>query len=67
MDDEPAPAGEPLLDIAVFTIFPQLIEAFAAESLLGKAQRNDLVRLATHDLRDHTADAHRSVDDAPFG
>lgn len=65
--DEPAPAVEPLLDIAVFTIFPQLIEAFAAESLLGKAQRNDLVRLATHDLRDHTADAHRSVDDAPFG
>ena len=59
--------GSPSLDIAVFTIFPQLIDAFAAESLLGRAQRNELVRLAAHDLRDYTADVHRSVDDAPLG
>jgi tRNA (guanine37-N1)-methyltransferase len=57
----------PRLDIAVFTIFPQLIDAFAGESLLGRAQRRDLVRVTTHDLRDYTTDVHRSVDDAPFG
>lgn len=38
----------PRLDIAVFTIFPQLIDAFAGESLLGKAQRGHLVRVRTH-------------------
>ena len=57
----------PRLDIAVFTIFPQLIDAFAGESLLGKAQRGHLVRVRTHDLRDYTTGVHRSVDDAPFG
>ncbi len=55
------------LDVAVFTIFPQLVDAFAAESLLGRAQRRGLIRVATHDLRDYTDDVHRSVDDAPFG
>ena len=66
LDDDPtlAAAG---LDVAVFTIFPQLVDAFAAESLLGRAQRRGLIRVGTHDLRDFTDDVHRSVDDAPFG
>ena len=58
------PALDPLgLDVAVFTIFPQLVDSFAAESLLGRAQRRGLIRVATHDLRDYTDDVHRSVDD----
>ncbi len=63
---DPALAA-PGLDVAVFTIFPQLVHAFTAESLLGRAQRRGLIRVATHDLRDYTDDVHRSVDDAPFG
>ena len=35
--------------------------------ILGRAQRSGLVRVDVHDLRDHTHDRHRSVDDAPFG
>ena len=53
--------------IDVFTIFPGLVESFCAESLLGKARTNSLLELRTHDLREHTADVHRTVDDAPFG
>jgi tRNA (guanine37-N1)-methyltransferase len=53
--------------IDVFTIFPQLVDAFCAESLLGKARQTGLLRLHSHDLRDHTDDVHRTVDDAPFG
>ncbi|MGZ4672544.1 MAG: tRNA (guanosine(37)-N1)-methyltransferase TrmD, partial [Ilumatobacteraceae bacterium] len=37
------------------------------ESLLGKARSNALWELRTHDLREHTTDVHRTVDDAPFG
>jgi len=53
--------------IDVFTIFPSMVDAFCAESLLGKARDNGLLDLRTHDLRQHTTDVHRTVDDAPFG
>ncbi len=53
--------------IDVFTIFPGMVEAFFAESLLGKAQARGLVDLRVHDLRAATSDVHRSVDDSPFG
>src|SRR3954469_17595916 len=51
----------------VFTIFPEMIEAFAGASLLGKAQERALVDIRAHDLRDGATDPHRTVDDSPFG
>jgi tRNA (guanine37-N1)-methyltransferase len=53
--------------IDVFTIFPQLVDGFAAEGLLGKARTRGLVDLRVHDPREHATDVHRSVDDSPFG
>ncbi len=51
----------------VFTILPTMVEAAAAESLLGRAQVNGVLDIRVHDLREHTTDVHRTVDDAPFG
>ena len=53
--------------IDVFTIFPRLVDTFCSESLLGKTRTNGLLDLRCHDLREHTTDVHRSVDDPPFG
>ncbi|MCU1396744.1 MAG: trmD [Ilumatobacteraceae bacterium] len=53
--------------IDVFTIFPALVDGFCSESLLGKARGNGLLDLRCHDLREHTTDPHRTVDDNPFG
>lgn len=53
--------------IDVFTIFPAIITDFAGHSLLGRARDNGLVDLRCHDIRDHTSDVHRTVDDSPFG
>lgn len=53
--------------VDVFTIFPELVDQFCSESLLGKSRTAGLLDLRCHDLRDYTADVHRSVDDAPFG
>lgn len=55
------------LRVDVFTIFPQLVDDYADHALLGRARRNGLVDLRLHDLRDGATDAHRSVDDTPFG
>ena len=53
--------------VDVFTIFPGMITQFASESLMGRARDRDLLDLRTHDIRDFTTDAHRTVDGAPFG
>ena len=59
-------AGE-RVRIDVFSIFPDVVDAFCSASLLGKARAAGLLDLRTHDLRDHTTDVHRTVDDSPFG
>jgi tRNA (guanine37-N1)-methyltransferase len=53
--------------IAVFTIFPEAVAAYCATSILGRAQSNGAVEVRVHDLRQGAGDAHRSVDDSPFG
>ena len=57
----------PAMRVDVFSIFPGLVHDFCSESLLGKARVNGLLDLRCHDLRDHTTDKHRTVDDSPFG
>ena len=53
--------------IDVFTLFPGLIDGFASQALLGKAQEKALLDIRAHDLRAQTTDVHRTVDDSPFG
>ncbi len=55
------------MQIDVITLFPRLFDVFFAESMVGIAVRKGLLRVKAHDLRDWTADTHRTVDDAPFG
>jgi tRNA (guanine37-N1)-methyltransferase len=52
--------------IDLVTIFPDFFAPLRV-SLLGKAQERGLLETRVHDLRDFTDDAHRSVDDAPYG
>ena len=59
------PAAPPR--IAIFTLFPDLIEAHASTSLLGRARAAGVLRIHAHDLRRFGAGVHNAVDDAPFG
>jgi len=52
--------------IDVVTIFPAFFDVLEV-SLLGKARGNGLLDVRVHDLRDHTHDRHRTVDDTPYG
>jgi tRNA (guanine37-N1)-methyltransferase len=52
--------------IDAVTIFPEYFAPLQL-SLLGKAQENDIVDIAIHNLRDYTEDNHHSVDDTPYG
>jgi len=44
-----------------------MVEAPVAEGIVQRAREASLVDLHVHDLRNFTADRHRTVDDAPFG
>ncbi len=52
--------------IDIVTIFPSFFDVLDL-SLLGKARQAGLIDVHTHDLRDHTHDRHRTVDDTPYG
>ena len=52
--------------IDVVTIFPTFFDVLEV-SLLGKARGAGILDVHVHDLRDHTHDRHRTVDDTPYG
>ncbi len=38
-----------------------------SESMMWKARDRGLLEFRAHDIRDHTEDKHRTVDDTPYG
>ena len=56
-----------MMRIDLITGFPKLVESPLGESMLKRAQDMGYVQVIVHDLRDYTADRHRTIDDTPFG
>jgi len=51
----------------IVTIFPRMVEATLADGVVARGIERGLLDVEVHDLRDHTTDRHRSVDDVPYG
>lgn len=51
----------------IVTIFPRMIDAALTDGILGKAIEQGLLIVRARDLREHTEDRHRTVDDVPYG
>ncbi len=51
----------------IMTLFPALVETVLGESIIGRAQKNGVITVRTHNIRDYTEDKHRRVDDTPYG
>ncbi len=52
---------------SVITIFPNLIENYTNESILGRAQDDDLIAVDTFDPRNFADNKHDQVDQKPYG
>jgi len=52
---------------SVVTLFPALLEAYLATSVMGRAVEGGLVEVDLVDLRPYGDGPHRQVDDRPFG
>jgi tRNA (guanine37-N1)-methyltransferase len=55
------------MHIEVVTLFPALIEEALRHGVLGRAIERGLLTVGTVDPRGFTHDAHRTVDDRPYG
>jgi tRNA (guanine37-N1)-methyltransferase len=53
--------------IAVVSLFPQMIREALDHGVIGRAQERGVFAVDCFDPRDYTADAHRTVDDRPYG
>ncbi len=53
--------------IDIMTLFPDTVGDVLSESILGRAQERDLLRIDTHQIRDYTLNKQRQVDDYPYG
>jgi tRNA (guanine37-N1)-methyltransferase len=55
------------MKIDIVTLFPEICRAPLGESIMKRAQKNGIIDLHIHNLRDWTTDKHHVADDAPFG
>ena len=55
------------MKIEVVTLFPEMIAGALEFGIVGRAVKRGLLSVGTEDPRAHTSDAHRTVDDRPFG
>lgn len=55
------------MKISVLTLFPEMIENIAKESIMGKGIENGYLTLNAVNIRDYTTDIHNKVDDYTYG
>jgi len=53
--------------IDILSLFPAVFTGFLSESILARAQKNDLVKINIIDYREFSNSKHLKVDDYPFG
>ncbi len=51
----------------VITLFPEVVDAYANASILGRAQKEKLLKVKTYQLRDTVTNKWGKADDRPYG
>jgi len=59
--------GNESMQFGVISLFPEMFDAIADYGVVGRAIDNNIVTLQCINPRDFTTDAHRTVDDRPYG
>jgi len=55
------------MQIAVVSIFPEMVGQVAEYGVVGRAKERQLLSLTCENPREYTSDPHRTVDDRPYG
>nr|MCR5720170.1 tRNA (guanosine(37)-N1)-methyltransferase TrmD [Lachnospiraceae bacterium] len=51
----------------VLTLFPEMIDAAASQSIMGRAVKNNILEIQTVNIRDFANNKHNKVDDYSYG
>jgi tRNA (guanine37-N1)-methyltransferase len=51
----------------IVTIFPDIFDSYFGESIIKRAKEVGAIEIVIHNLREHTENKHRNVDDTPYG
>jgi len=55
------------MQIDILTLFPDMFEGPFSQSILKRAKEKGVVTINLHDIREYSANKHKTVDDYPFG
>jgi tRNA (guanine37-N1)-methyltransferase len=55
------------MEFHLITLFPEMFDSPFASGVMARAVRGGLVKIATHNLREHGIGNYRQVDDEPYG
>ena len=53
--------------IDIMTLFPETVGDMMNESILGRAQERDFIKIECHQIRDYTTNKQNKVDDYHYG
>lgn len=56
-----------MLRFNIISLFPEVIDAYVGASILGRAQKEDLLKVETHQLRDFVDNKWGKADERPYG
>ncbi|SHH18062.1 tRNA (guanosine(37)-N1)-methyltransferase TrmD [Clostridium grantii] len=54
------------MKIDILTLFPEMFQIFN-QSIIKRAQENNLISIKAHDIREYSTNKHKKVDDYPYG
>ncbi len=54
------------MNIDIATLFPEMLENYLTQSVVGRARAKEVFTVKCHNIRDYTKDKHRRVDDTPY-
>ncbi|MDR0502033.1 MAG: tRNA (guanosine(37)-N1)-methyltransferase TrmD [Treponema sp.] len=55
------------MKFTVLTLFPEITDAFFANSIMAKAVKKEIIKYQAINIRDFALDKHKTCDDAPYG
>lgn len=55
------------LEFDILTLFPEMVEGFFTSSMIARGQKNGLIDVRAHQLRDWATDKHQRTDEMPYG
>ena len=56
-----------MVRIDIMTLFDETVGDMMNESILGRAQERDIIRIEAHQIRDYTLNKQKQTDDYPYG